>query len=61
MEELANNADKQIVMNYETEYQKVDNVIQILTKMLNEYKGSLQQKLTESMVKERNHINEHIK
>lgn len=47
--------------NYEKEFQKVETVAQILIQMITDYKEKLQKQLTDSMVKERNIVNLHIK
>jgi len=46
-----------ILQNYESEYQKVENIAQILTQMISEYKDKLQKRLLDSMIKERNLVN----
>ena len=61
MEQLADEADRHIVENYESEYQKVESVAQILVQMITEYKEKVQARLTDSMVKERNTLTEHKK
>jgi hypothetical protein len=56
-----NEAEKVIVDNYETEFQKVESVSQMLITMITDYKEKLQKRLTDSMVKERNQVNLHLK
>ncbi|CDW71274.1 kelch motif family protein [Stylonychia lemnae] len=61
LEQLDNESEKIIMDNFEKEYQKVEGVAQIMIQMINDYKDKLQKQLTDSMVVERNKLNQHIK
>lgn len=50
-----------ILRNYEQEFDKVENISKMLIQMITEYKERLQNKLTESMVSQKNMINSHGK
>lgn len=53
---------EQIVLtSYQSEYQKLDQIAQILVHMIGQYKEKLQLRLTEGLVKERHILNEHAK
>ena len=47
--------------NYEQEFDKMETVSQMLISMITDYKDKLQKRLTDSMVKQRNLVNVHMK
>jgi hypothetical protein len=61
LRELDEKAEKILIENYETEFQKVDSLSKTIIKMVNMYKDRLQDKLQGNMVKQRQEIDLHIK
>lgn len=61
MEEQDAQSEKTVLLNYEEEFEKIETVSNMLIKMITDYKERLQSKLTESLIKQRNMLNMHIK
>eukprot|EP00347_Sterkiella_histriomuscorum_P014492 403360670 len=61
LSQLDEKAENQLLSNYEQEYNKLESISQLLIQMITDYKDKQQQKLTDSLVLERNQINMHMK
>lgn len=61
MEQLTGEGEHLILTNYQIEYQKLDQIAEIMIRMIQEYKKKLQSQLSESMVSQRTTLTEHIK
>lgn len=61
MEQLTGEAENLVLTSYQNEYKKLDQIADILTKMIKDYKEKIQERLTMSLVRERNNLNEHLR
>ena len=61
MEQLTGEGEHLILTNYQIEYQKLDQIAEIMSRMLQEYKTKQQAQLSESMVSQRTTLTEHFK
>jgi hypothetical protein len=61
MEQLTGEGEHLILTNYQIEYQKLDQIAEIMIRMIQDYKTKLQSQLSESMVSQRTTLTEHIK
>ena len=46
MELLVGEAETLVITSYQSEFEKIDNIAEIMTKLINDYKERLQEKLT---------------
>ena len=61
LQKLDNDFEKEVVQNYEKEYEKVEVYKKRMIKAIEDYTQSVQQKLMQKMVQQRTMVSEHVK